>query len=55
VRPLAAKVFVKEVGISWNLLVVVGVEEDMELQIINDTSIDRLGHVLLMAGNRQTG
>ena len=29
-RPLAAKMFVKEVGICWNLLVV-GAEEDTEL------------------------
>jgi polyribonucleotide nucleotidyltransferase len=50
-RTLAAKVFVKEVGISWNLLVV-GVEEDSELLVISDASIDSLGHVLLMAGSR---
>ena len=50
-RTLAAKVFVKQVGISWNLLVV-GVEEDSELLVISDASIDSLGNVLLMAGSR---
>ena len=50
-RTLAAKVFVKEVGISWNLLMV-GVEEDSEFLVISDASIDSLGHVLLMAWTR---
>ena len=36
-RPLAAKVFVKEVGISWNLLAE-GMEEDLELPVINNNS-----------------
>ena len=53
-RPLAANVFVKEEGISWNLLVV-GVEEDSELLVINDASIDSLGHVLLMHGRETSG
>ena len=54
-RPLAAKVFVKEVGISWWNLLVVGVEEDSELLVINYASIDSLGHVLLMHGRETSG
>ena len=34
-RPLAAKVSVKEVGISWWNLLVVGLEEDSELLVNN--------------------
>ena len=44
----------EEVGISWNLLVE-GVEEDSELIVINDASIDCLGHVLLIVVSRQAG
>ena len=40
-------------GISWNLLVE-GVEEDSELLVINDASMDCLGHVLMVV-SRQAG
>jgi hypothetical protein len=52
--PLAAKVFIE--GGGDQLEPASGrVEEDLELLVINDASIDSLGHGLLMTWSRQAG